>query len=138
VELISAKSSGIPQKIPDTSGRTELKFKEFSCWLLEPASGRAKGKAPVFGDTVSVHFVGWHPDGTIFDSSLGRGIPFHFRVGGKVIPGFNLLMPQLRQSEKALCIFPPNLGYQDATLPGIPPDSTLIFQVELLEILKSS
>ncbi|MBW7876626.1 MAG: FKBP-type peptidyl-prolyl cis-trans isomerase [Candidatus Cloacimonetes bacterium] len=138
VELTQAEPSGIPHKIPDTSGMTELKFKEFSCWLMEPSTGRAKGKSPKFGDTVSVHFVGWHPDGRIFDSSLGRGIPFHFRVGGKVIPGFNLLVPELRETEKALCVFPPDQGYGNTSLPGIPSGSTLIFQVELLEILKSS
>ena len=95
------------------------------------------GDVPNLGDTVLIHYVGTFQDGTKFDSSLDRDTPLEFTVGaGEVITGLELGIQNMRVGGKMIIIIPPALAYGDRTdLPGIPPGSTLFFEVELLEIL---
>lgn len=98
------------------------------------------GKGPVArsGDVVSVHYTGWLADGTKFDSSLDRDEPFAFRLGGgdlEVIPGWELGVPGMRVGELRRLIVPPDLGYGEQGVGYIPPESTLIFEVELLDLV---
>ena len=97
------------------------------------------GESPSPGKIVSVHYTGWLENGTQFDSSRGpdRGQPLQFPIGlGKVIKGWDEGVMTMKVGGKRKLIIPPDLGY-GATGAGrgrIPPNSTLIFEVELLGV----
>lgn len=95
-----------------------------------------QGKLADEGDEVVVHYVGTFLDGTKFDSSLDRGQPFSFVLGsGQVIQGWEQGVLGMKVEEKRKLTIAPELAYGEAGIPGaIPPDSTLVFEVELLEI----
>ena len=92
------------------------------------------GKSPKIGDTVKVNYVGTFPDGKEFDSSKKHGGPATFRLG-RVIPGWNEGLATMKAGGKRKLICPPDLGYgPDGFPPDIPPNATLHFEVELLEV----
>lgn len=94
-----------------------------------------EGKPAEAFKTVSVHYTGFLLDGSIFDSSVERGIPFSFVLGkGQVIQGWEQGISKLRVGEKARLVIPSNLGYGERDMGVIPPNATLIFDVELLEV----
>jgi len=92
------------------------------------------GASPKRGDTVTVHYTGWLMDGTKFDSSVDRDEPFSFVLGtGQVIAGWDQGVARMRVGDKARLTIPPELAYGEQGYPGaIPPQATLIFEVELL------
>ena len=92
------------------------------------------------GKTVSVHYTGKLADGTKFDSSYDRDAPIEFPLGqGRVIPGWDEGIALLKVGGKATFIIPPNLAYGERGAGGvIPPNATLIFEVELLDIKESA
>lgn len=98
------------------------------------------GPKPEVGSVVVVHYTGMLEDGTIFDSSRTRGEPISFPLGqGRVIPGWDEGIGLLNQGSKAQLIVPPELGYGAQGAGGvIPPNATLIFDVELVDILAGS
>ena len=94
------------------------------------------GDSAETGMSVSVHYTGRLEDGTVFDSSIPRGQPFTFTLGaGQVIKGWDLGVEGMKLGEKRSLVIPPHLGYgirgAGAT---IPPNATLIFDIELLEV----
>ncbi len=90
-------------------------------------------KSPKTGDKVTVHYTGSLLNGQVFDSSVKRGEPAQFSVG-QVIEGWNEALKTMKKGEKRTLIIPPELGYGKRGYPGvIPPDSYLIFEVELLD-----
>ena len=96
---------------------------------------KGAGETPVPGDEIVVHYKGLLSDGTEFDSSHSRGKPFIFVVGqGRVIPGWDEALLKMQVGEKRTLIIPPNLGYGERGAGTIPPNSTLIFEVELINI----
>ena len=93
------------------------------------------GAEAVAGKTVSTHYVGTLADGTKFDSSVDRETPFQFILGrGQVIKGWDTGVLGMKVGEKRKLIIAPSLGYGQAAVGPIPPNSTLIFEVELLGI----
>jgi peptidylprolyl isomerase len=95
------------------------------------------GRRPQPGQYLVVHYTGWLTDGSTFDSSWNRGQPFIFPVGqGLVIAGWEEGVAGMRVGGQRRLIIPPELGYGSAGPGGglIPPDTTLIFDVELLDI----
>lgn len=95
---------------------------------------KGNGDSPTKGDKVKVHYKGMLIDETVFDSSYKRNQPIEFNVGiGQVIPGWDEGIMLLKKGEKAKFIIPSNLGYGEAGAGGvIPPNATLVFEVELL------
>lgn len=96
------------------------------------------GETADSGDTVAVHYTGWLTDGTKFDSSLDRGSPFTFTIDrGSVIQGWHEGIRGMKVGGKRRLIIPSDLAYGDDGYAGIiPPKATLIFDVELVEIIK--
>lgn len=91
---------------------------------------------PKTGHTVTVDYSGFLLDGTLFDSSVDRGQPFQFPIGqGRVIKGWDEGIAMLHKGDKAKLIIPYDLGYGSRGFPGvIPPNSTLVFDVHLIDI----
>jgi FKBP-type peptidyl-prolyl cis-trans isomerase len=101
--------------------------------ITKPGSG-PEAKA---GQTVQVHYVGRLTNGTKFDSSYDRGQPIEFPLGtGHVIKGWDEGVAGMKKGEKRHLVIPPQLGYGDRGTPGgpIPPNATLVFDVELVGI----
>ena len=93
------------------------------------------GEAAKDGDTVEMHYKGSFPDGDVFDQSYGRGT-FSFKLGaGQVIKGFDMMVLGMKVGGKRRATIPPEMGY-GARGAGtvIPPNATLVFDVELLDV----
>lgn len=102
---------------------------------LSPGDGKTYPKK---GDKVTIHYIGTLEDGSVFDSSRERGIPFETEIGvGKVIKGWDEGVPQLSLGQKAILTASPDFAYGPRGFPPvIPPNSILKFEVELLKISK--
>jgi len=95
------------------------------------------GQEAMNGDLLSVHYTGWLTDGAKFDSSVDRGQPFEFRVGqGNVIRGWDEGVALMKVGDKWKFTIPPELAYGERSIGNglIPANSTLVFEVELLDV----
>ena len=94
------------------------------------------GAQAVAGKTVKVHYTGKFPDGKVFDSSVSRGEPIEFVLGqGRVIKGWDEGIALMKVGSKAVLTIPPNLAYGKGGAGGvIPPNATLVFDVELVGV----
>lgn len=102
---------------------------------------RGTGRQPKIGEIVVVHYTGTLTNGVKFDSSRDRGEPFAFKLGaGQVIKGWDEGIAALHIGDQAVLVIPPQLGYGTRGVGDglIPPDSTLIFIVELVDIKATS
>ena len=95
------------------------------------------GAQAASGHKVNVHYTGWLENGTKFDSSVDRGTPFSFDLGARqVIAGWDEGVAGMKVGGKRKLTIPPELGYGARGAGGvIPPNATLVFEVELLEVL---
>jgi FKBP-type peptidyl-prolyl cis-trans isomerase len=100
--------------------------------MLEVGSGAL----PNPGQTVVVHYTGWLTDGTKFDSSVDRNEAFEVAAGvGQVIAGWDMVLVRMRVGDKMRVTIPPELAYGQAGVNGvIPPNATLVFEMELVEL----
>lgn len=123
----SADTSATQDTTPAAEEVTELKIED----LVVGTGAEAKT-----GNTVSVHYTGWLTDGTKFDSSVDRGQPFQFTIGqGRVIRGWDEGVPGMKVGGKRKLTIPPDMGYgANGSPPVIPPNATLVFEVELLGV----
>lgn len=132
IELLEVKEPVKMTEIdPENYQTTESGLKYYD--LVE-----GNGNMPQAGQTIVVHYSGWLEDGTKFDSSIDRGEPFSFQVGaGMVIPGWDEGVSTMKVGGIRQLVIPSELGYGEAgASPIIPPNATLIFEVELLEVLE--
>jgi peptidylprolyl isomerase len=98
---------------------------------------KGNGKQAQNGDKVTVHYTGKLTNDTVFDSSLKSGRPFEFKVGaGRVIKGWDEAFTHLHVGDKATLRIPPEIGYGSNAMGKIPANSTLIFDVELLDVVE--
>jgi FKBP-type peptidyl-prolyl cis-trans isomerase len=128
----AAKAPKSPTKVAAS------KFKALPGGLKYAILKEGKGKVAGHGD-VQVHYTGWlQSDGKKFDSSLDRGQPFKFELGhGQVIKGWDQGVKGMKEGEKRQLVIPPALGYGEGGTPDgtIPPNATLVFEVELVKVL---
>lgn len=96
------------------------------------ASGDATGKSPTTRSVVMVHYTGWTIDGKQFDSSRGS-VPLAIRLN-ELIEGWIVALAQMRVGDRWEVYIPAEMGYGNFSQPGIPGGSTLIFDIELIEI----
>ncbi|WCO02565.1 peptidylprolyl isomerase [Psychroserpens ponticola] len=111
-------------------------FEETKSGLRYQIIQKGDGTSAEAGKTVSVHYKGQLADGTVFDSSYKRNAPLDFQVGvGQVIAGWDEGICLLNVGDKARLVIPSDLGYGSAGAGGvIPPDATLVFDVELMDV----
>lgn len=94
------------------------------------------GKVAVKGALITTQYRGWLEDGTEFDSSYSRGKPFQCVIGtGRVIKGWDQGIIGMHVGGKRKLLVPAHLAYGERTMGAIPPNSNLIFEIELLEVL---
>ena len=128
--------------IPDTMTGSENQGEPLPETLPTELTGSdtvvGTGAEAAAGDTVSVRYVGMLPDGSVFDASARHGNePFTFTLGaGSVIQGWDIGVAGMKEGGKRRLIIPPAMGYGSQDLGVIPPNSTLIFDVELLSVTK--
>jgi peptidylprolyl isomerase len=116
----------IKEKYPDAiTTDTGLKY---------VVTAEGSGETPASGTMVKVHYTGKLLDGTTFDSSVDRGAPIDFPVGeGRVIKGWDEALLTMKKGEKRTLIIPSDLGYGPSGRGPIPPNATMIFDVELID-----
>ena len=118
-------SSSDPEDIGDTEG------------LIFEDTVVGTGQEAKIGDTVSVHYTGTFLDGRVFDSSVERGTPFEFTIGaGSVIQGWEIGFAGMKVGGERRLMISPHLGYGEVGSGTIPPNTPLIFEVELLDIIE--
>jgi FKBP-type peptidyl-prolyl cis-trans isomerase len=121
-----SKSGPTPVTGPGVTTASGLQY-----WDLKVGNGATA--AP--GQTVSVHYTGWLSGGGKFDSSVDRSQPFQFPLGaGRVIKGWDEGVAGMKVGGKRQLRIPPALGYGSRGVGPIPPDATLVFDVELLGV----
>lgn len=145
-DAVSAFEKGLEDhkaKIAEEEAKKQAKLDKLTEGFTETESGlfykikeeNPSGKSPKPRQKVEVHYEGFLMNGKKFDSSRDRGKPIKFPIGvGQVIPGWDEGIQLLKTGEKAKLIIPPSLGYGARSTGPIPPNSTLIFDVELVDI----
>ncbi|WP_180163207.1 FKBP-type peptidyl-prolyl cis-trans isomerase [Acinetobacter sp. YH12069] len=117
-----------------TENKSKAGVKTTATGLQYLTTKEGTGKQPQATSVVKVHYTGKLVDGTVFDSSVQRGEPIEFPLN-QVIPGWTEGLQLMKEGGKATLYIPSNLGYGAQGVPGtIPPNSTLIFDVELIEV----
>lgn len=111
----------------------EKGVKKTKSGLLYLVEKPGAGAEPKSSDTVVVNYKGTLVDGTEFDNSYTRGEPLSFRLDG-VIPGWTEGLKLVKKGGKIKLVIPPELAYEKTGVPGIPANSTLVFEVELLDV----
>jgi FKBP-type peptidyl-prolyl cis-trans isomerase len=125
--LESAPSSASPATLSDNQGQL---------MITDIVEGTGAEALP--GTNVTVHYVGTLENGQVFDSSVARGEPFVFPLGaGMVIQGWEQGVAGMKVGGKRRLVIPPELGYGAQAVGTIPANSTLIFEVELLDVQSS-
>jgi FKBP-type peptidyl-prolyl cis-trans isomerase len=131
VTMASAQDNSSPTKV---TGKSTTTASGLQYWDITVGTGATA----TAGKTVKVHYTGWLTTGKKFDSSVDRGQPFSFPLGaGRVIKGWDEGVAGMKVGGKRQLRIPPELGYgQQGAGGAIPPNATLIFDVELLDIGK--
>ncbi len=123
-------------KFENDAGADDMAEMSSESGLIYEDVSEGSGEAAVAGQMVDVHYTGWLTDGTQFDSSKSRNQPFQFPLGGgQVIRGWDEGVQGMKIGGVRKLTIPPELGYGARGAGGvIPPDATLVFEVELLAL----
>ena len=132
---VESSTSPASQGTPTPIDKEKTVITTSGLQYTEVAAG--SGLKPQSGDVVAVHYTGTLQDGTVFDSSYNHGAPLRFPLGaGRVIPGWDEGISMMSEGGQAILVIPPDLAYGSQGAAGvIPPNATLIFDVELIDIL---
>ena len=134
--LVSGRAQTTDNSSPTkVTGKAKSTASGLQYWDITVGTGTAASS----GKTVKVHYTGWLTSGKKFDSSVDRGQPFMFKLGaGQVIKGWDEGVSGMKVGGKRQLRIPPDLGYGAQGVGGglIPPNSILIFDVELLDVSK--
>ena len=130
--VINQTRAAVHSRSFDVTGKDTITLESGLKYILIE---EGEGKKPDAGKSISVHYTGYLSDGSKFDSSVDRGEPLTFPIGtGQVIKGWDEGLALLNTGSRARLIIPASLGYgTEGYPPLIPPDATLIFDVELLK-----
>jgi peptidylprolyl isomerase len=113
--------------------RTNITVEPTNSGLYFQTLQAGDGKSPVPGKNVTVHYMGYFIDGQLFDSSYKRNVPFTFRLGaGQVIQGWDEGVSMMHVGGKYKLVIPSYLAYGSKATGSIPPNTTLVFEIELL------
>ena len=145
-KMIQDYLSDLQTKAEETAkaaGKQFLEENKKNADVRETASGlqyvvekEGEGTSPAATDEVTVHYTGRLLDGTVFDSSVNRGEPATFPLN-RVIPGWSEGVQLMKEGAKYTFFIPSDLAYGPQGIPGaIPPHSTLVFEVELIKVIK--
>ncbi len=131
LELLSVKE---PLPLPEFAAADPQRTIKTASGLAYEVLRTGSGKSPKMGQEVTVHYVGWLADGKPFDSSFQRAEPTSFRLG-QVIKGWTEGLQLMQEGSVFRFTLPPELGYGvRGSPPTIPPNATLVFQVELISV----
>ena len=140
VSVSKAKAEAIAKSAQEGGDKYRADFaknkdvKTTKSGLLYKIENAGKGEAIKATDTVKVHYTGKLPNGKVFDSSVERGQPVEFQLN-QVIPGWTEGLQLVKKGGKIQLVIPPALGYgKQGAGASIPPNSTLIFDVEVLDV----
>lgn len=126
ISCVAVSVAGTACTKKENASVTDLKVEEMKV---------GNGAEAADGKMVTVHYTGWLTNGTKFDSSVDRGTPFVFPLGkGSVIKGWDQGVKGMKVGGKRKLTIPPSLGYGEGGVGPIPPNATLVFEVELLGV----
>lgn len=126
--LAQTASTAAPTKV---TGKSKMTKSDVEYWDIKLGTG----KVATAGKTVVVHYTGWFTDGKKFDSSVDRMEPLTIVLGaGEVIKGWDEGIAGMKEGGKRQLKIPPQAAYGARGRPGVPPNATLIFDVELLKV----
>jgi peptidylprolyl isomerase len=111
-------------------------LREHESGILYRITSKGNGNKPAINDMVKVHYTLMLEDSTVIDSSFKRGEPASFKLGaGQVIKGWDIAMTLLAEGDEAILLIPPSLGYGDRAMGEIPANSTLLFNVKIVDVI---
>ena len=130
---ISPTPTSTPEPMPETG-----KPIQYDNGLIVQDIVVGTGKTAANGDTLSAHYIGKLENGTVFDESYDRGQPLQFVLGaGELIKGWDIGLGGMKEGGKRKLIIPPELGYgARGAGNAIPPNATLLFEIELVSVTK--
>jgi len=131
---LAANQAASEAFLAENAGREGVVTLDSGLQYMVLEEGPADGASPTASDSVLAHYHGTLPDGTVFDSSVQRGEPATFGVS-QVIAGWTEALQLMSEGDKWRLFIPPGMAYGESSpTPAIPPNSALVFEVELLEV----